>query len=89
MSLKTIFIIAVTVLVTVVLMNNTDEVSFWLFGETRISKLAILAVFFLTGFLLGLIAGRPRKKTAVTPSPVSEDENNQSGLSQEDRDYIS
>jgi hypothetical protein len=94
MSFKTIFIITVTVLVTIVLMKNTDEVDFWLFGTTSISKLAILGVMFILGFIIGILIARPRKK-AVTTEPVSEDsqtpdsKEKPSSLSDEDREYIS
>jgi len=62
MRAKTIFIIVITVLVTIVLMNNTDSVTFWIFGDVQISKLAILVAFFLLGFLLGFIARGKRKR---------------------------
>ncbi len=93
MSLKTIFIIIVTVLVTVVLMKNQDEVPVWLFGEARISKLAIFGVMFGLGFIIGVLIARPRKKSASTE--VSEENKNDvnpekpSNLSDEDREYIS
>lgn len=61
MSSKTIFIIVVTILVTVILMKNTDEVTFWIFGDRSIPKLAVLGVMFGTGLILGYMAGRPRK----------------------------
>ncbi len=47
MSGKSIFIIVVTVLVTVILMKNTDEVTFWIFGDVEIPKLAVLGVMFV------------------------------------------
>lgn len=62
MRAKTIFIILVTVLVTIVLMNNTDTVTFWIFGEVEIPKLAILGVLFVLGFILGFIVRGPRKR---------------------------
>lgn len=93
MSGKTIFIIAVTVAVTIILMNNTDPVDFWIFGTVRIPKLTALAVMFAAGFLLGLLAARPRKKKfAATDSsalPSSSTNHPDSGLSDEDREYIS
>jgi len=62
MNAKTIFIIAVTVLVTVVLMNNTEPVTFWFFGEFQLSKLTFLSILFATVFLLGFLARGKRKR---------------------------
>lgn len=77
MNSKTIFIILVTILVTVILMKNTDEVTFWIFGNRSIPKLAVLGVMFGTGLILGYMAGRPRK-SKQTPiediTPVNYDE---------------
>ncbi|HEY1062096.1 MAG TPA: hypothetical protein VGE44_10440 [Daejeonella sp.] len=97
MTFKTIFIIVVTVLVTIILMNNTDEVSFWIFGDVRLSKLAVLGVMFGLGLIIGFMAGRPRKRIKAETFNTAEslqdkdydfvkDDPNQ--LSDEDRDYI-
>ncbi|MCF8453661.1 MAG: hypothetical protein K9G42_10680 [Pedobacter sp.] len=97
MTFKTIIIIVVTVLVTIILMNNTDEVSFWIFGDVRLSKLAVLGVMFGLGLIIGFIAGRPRKK--IQPDSFNSEEllqdkdhdytrNDADQLSDEDRDYI-
>jgi uncharacterized integral membrane protein len=61
MSSKTIFIIVVTILVTIVLMKNTEEVNFWIFGNHSVPKLGVLGVMFGIGLILGYLAGRPRK----------------------------
>jgi uncharacterized integral membrane protein len=96
MSFKTIFIIIVSVLVTVILMNNTDEIQFWIFGNAKIPKLAVLGFMFGLGAIVGYLAGRPRKK----PNKHENFEDNEnefthpnsnkesSRLSDEDRDYI-
>jgi uncharacterized integral membrane protein len=97
MTFKTIFIIIVSVLVTIILMNNTDEINFWFFGNARIPKLAILGLMFGLGLILGFIAGRPGKnshKNSVNnseplPHNSSDDKVNDSDLlSDEDREYI-
>jgi uncharacterized membrane protein YciS (DUF1049 family) len=95
MSFKTIFIIIISVLVTVILMNNTEEINFWLFGEARIPKLAILGAMFGSGLIVGFLIGRPRRKTVITDAEEAFSENNQplrtekqTYLSDEDRDYI-
>lgn len=94
MNFKTILIIIISVLVTVVLMNNTDEIDFWIFGDARIPKLTILGSMFGLGLIVGFLAGRPVKKIVsnnhdITNVPV----NNridaiENTLSDEDRDYI-
>lgn len=96
MTFKTIFIILISVLVTVILMNNTDEIDFWIFGEARIPKLAVLGSMFGTGLLVGFLAGRPRKKLPIVdPTGIVAGENqqafhteNRDQLSDEDREYI-
>ena len=87
MSAKTIFIMIISVLVTIILMKNTDEVNFWLFGDTSVPKLAVLGVMFLSGAVVGFMVGRPRRRT--TTSEELTEERGESTLSQEDRDYIS
>jgi len=83
------------VLVTIVLMNNTEEINFWLFGATSVPKLVVLGIMFGLGFIIGIMAARPRKKEIVYqnqnlpesdthPSAIPESP----GLSDEDRDYI-
>ena len=98
MSIKTVFIILITALVTIVLMNNTEEIDMWLFGTTRISKLIILAVVFVLGFVVGALVMRPRKKKVLDEEDdnyLEEDPQNipvntyKTKLSDEDRDYIS
>lgn len=97
MTFKTIFTITVSVLVTIILMNNTDEINFWLFGNTKIPKLAILGLMFGLGLILGFIAGRPSKnsrKNLINHSETANNdnveagENDQDSLSDEDREYI-
>ena len=98
MRVKTIFIILITALVTIILMNNTEEIDMWLFGTTRISKLYILAAVFIAGFIVGALVMRPRKKVVIADEEkeYTEDDENQpltnvyrGKLSDEDRDYIS
>ena len=91
MSFKTILIIAITALVTVILMNNGDEVNFWIFGIVRISKLAILGVMFVLGFIVGAMSFRRAKKKTAIPyqeKDIIEPHRPPSNLSDEDRDYI-
>lgn len=56
MSFKTIFVIGVSVFVTVLFMQNTDTASFKLiFISASVSKTFILAIVLVIGFILGLI----------------------------------
>lgn len=78
-------------------MKNTDDVSFWLFGNRNISKLAMLAATFITGVVVGLLLRKTKQSVPVYPDIEEEDEDieddepreNRSRLSDEDRDYIS
>lgn len=95
MNLKTIFIVIISVLVTIVLMNNTDEVDFWIFGDARIPKLAILGTMFGLGLIVGFILGRPKKKIVNDNDEESSDglktyseSRPPNTLSDEDREYI-
>lgn len=93
MSTKSIFIIALSVLLTIFLMSNTDAVNFNFIVTTKpVSKLTVIGVCMVVGFILGYIVGKPK----ITRSSYdNEFEENQSSdkpknlLSDEDRDYIS
>ena len=86
------FIIFVTVLLTVVIMQNTDKVLFtFLFADFRISKLVLLLIVAIVSFIIGVLVGRPGKPKYI---PGQNDEVNNiktktDTLSDEDRDYIS
>ena len=95
MSIKTIFIVVISVLVTIILMNNTDEIDFWIFGNARIPKLAILGSMFALGLIAGFLAGRPKRKIPadnyeenITPNDQPSHITDHNTLSEEDRDYI-
>ena len=91
MSAKTIFIVLFTALITVFLMINTDAVDFnFIFVEKPISKLVVVGVCTLFGFILGYWAGRP-KTTVSSYDPEVEGYDRKdikNTLSDEDRDYI-
>ena len=61
MKPKTIIFALIFALVLVILFNNKEEASFWLFGEIRTSKLLILGIFFLLGIITGGILFRRKK----------------------------
>ena len=92
MRAKTIFIIFLTVLVTVFLMINTDAVEFdFIFSKIQISKLLVIGICTFIGFLLGYLAGRPRTVVSTYDNTDEDGFNDRpkDGLSDEDREYIS
>ena len=89
MSAKTISIIVLTVLVTVILMKNMDEVNFWIFGTRTVPKLAVLGTMFFIGAVVGFLLGRPKKKLVEDEYPASDDTfGTNKPLDQADEDYI-
>lgn len=91
MKAKTFVVVFLTVLITIVLMQNTDEVKFKvLFWERYLPKLVILTGVAAAGTILGLMLGRPSQKTNSNTDNLNQ--NNQipyDTLNPEDRDYIS
>ena len=86
------FIILVTVLITIVLVQNTEPVYFsFLWATFRMSKLVMMAVVGIVTFILGVLVGRPAKVKKIGADYIEgEHERNRPGtLSDEDRDYIS
>lgn len=90
MNAKTIFALFITILLTIFLTVNSDAVDFdFLIGEpVSVSKLVVIGICVLIGFILGFIVGRPRK-TLSSYDPEIEKAESKSTLSDEDRDYIS
>ena len=89
---KTIFIIAFTAVITIFLMMNTDAVEFeFIFVKKDVSKLLVVGVCTLTGFILGYWAGKPKTTISSydTENPQDNPEDRRNTLSEEDRDYIS
>jgi uncharacterized integral membrane protein len=91
MRITTMIIILITVLLTIVLMQNTETVKItFLFGTFYVSKLMALLVFGVVGFILGVLVGRPKKARTIGggyPADEDEDDDNDT-LSDEDREYI-
>ncbi len=92
MKAKTFFVVFLTVLITIVLMQNADEVKFkFLFWDLYLPKLVILTGSVVAGIILGLLlANRPAR--AESNTNYTDQNNNQppyDTLSSEDRDYIS
>ncbi|MBB5397647.1 hypothetical protein [Mucilaginibacter sp. AK015] len=92
MSIKNIFALVLVVLITIVIMQNTDEAWFTiLFVKKSVSKLAVMTAIALAAFVLGVLVGRPKNKKYNISEHydelhAGEDKNT---LSDEDRDYIS
>lgn len=94
MKAKTIIIIIVTALLTAFLFLNSEAVSFdfIVVNDVYVSKLLVIGVCVLIGFILGFLVGRPRKTVSSYDTEIEKDyptEENKSTLSDEDRDYIS
>ncbi|QBQ41830.1 hypothetical protein [Sphingobacterium psychroaquaticum] len=92
MKPKTIISSIILALLIVILFNNKEEASFWLFGEIRTSKLFIIGTFFLIGLVTGGLVFRRRSKH---PKEYSVSNGNQpdtdfidDGLTDEDRKFL-
>lgn len=94
MKSKIIFVIITTALLTAFLFLNNDEVpfDFILASDVYVSKLIVIGICILIGFILGFLVGRPRKTVSSYDTEIEKADveiENKSGLSDEDRDYIS
>lgn len=92
MSGKTIFIIILTALLTIFLMVNTEPVDFdFLVSTVAVSKLLVIGICIIIGFVIGFIVGRPRKTVSSYDAEIERNQpvSNKKELSDEDRDYIS
>lgn len=86
MSVKSIFIILISIVAALVAIKYTEELFFWLFGDSKISQSAIIGFKFFVGWLVGFIMGKSGKKPK--DSTEFEEEDDDSDLSHEDREYI-
>ncbi len=85
-------IIIITILLTVVIMQNTENVKFnFLFSTFIISKLVMLASVAIVAFIVGVLVGRPGKPKYVqgTNEEADRTKKQPGTLSDEDKDYIS
>ena len=91
MRIKTIIIVLITVILTAVLMQNTDNVNFnFLWATFRVSKLIVLALVALIAFILGVLVGRPKRVKRLGGDFDNDDihKGRPNTLSDEDKDYI-
>ena len=91
MRIRTIVVIVITMLLTIVLMQNTGQVRFTLlFADVYISKLVVLTGFSVVAFILGVLVGRPkRSKYNIGAYHDELHKDDSDTLSDEDREYIS
>ena len=92
MSAKTISIIILTALLTIFLMVNTEPVDFdFLVTTLQVSKLLVIGICIIIGFIIGFVVGRPRKTISSYDDEIERNQpvSNKKELSDEDRDYIS
>ncbi|MDB5017218.1 MAG: hypothetical protein JWQ84_2050 [Mucilaginibacter sp.] len=91
MRIKTIVIILITILFTVVLMQNTGSINFqFLWATFTISKLIVFALIALIAFVLGVMVGRPKRVKLLGGdlTDANSDKTKSNTLSDEDKDYI-
>lgn len=94
MKPKTIIFSIVLALLLVILFNNKEEATFWLFGDIRTSKLFIIGTFFLLGVITGGMLFRrkpshPKEYSInINPAAPETDDYLDSGLSEEDRKFL-
>jgi uncharacterized integral membrane protein len=91
MRIKTIIIVLIAILLTIVIMQNTDKVWFnILFFKTYTSKLYVVLPVAVVAFILGWLIGRPKKAIRLGGDTDSHhpDDDQPSTLSKEDREYI-
>ncbi|HTD99502.1 MAG TPA: lipopolysaccharide assembly protein LapA domain-containing protein [Mucilaginibacter sp.] len=91
MRIKTMVIIFITILLTVVIMQNTKEVPFnFLFATFYVSKLVMLLAVAAVGFVIGVLVGRPGRPRYIKgqDEEITDQKKPTNTLSDEDKDYI-
>ena len=91
MRIKTIIIILITILLTVILMQNAGKVYFnFLWATFPMSKLLVLLFVAAISFILGVLVGRPKKirKLGGDTTEDNYDKGTSNTLSEDDKDYI-
>ncbi|MFD0764150.1 hypothetical protein ACFQZI_04765 [Mucilaginibacter lutimaris] len=92
MSIKNIIALVIVVLLTIIIMQNTDEVKFTiLFSTVYMSKVPVMTGIAVVAFILGVLVGRPKNKKYNISEHYDERHagDDKNTLSDEDRDYIS
>ncbi len=91
MRIKTIFLIIAVILLTIIITQNSADVTFnILFWHPVMSRLVVMLIMAVSGFVIGYMVGRPKayriddsQPSFSNPTGVDPDT-----LSDEDRDYI-
>jgi hypothetical protein len=84
-------IIIITILLTVVIMQNTDDVPFkLLFAKFYVSKLVLILAVAFIGFIVGALVARPGKPAYIPgqAEKADPDKKQSNTLSDEDRAYL-
>lgn len=102
MRIKTIVILVITILITIIITQNSDTPVDLkvLFFTKRTSALIMMLFAVIAGFIVGYLAGRPKMRKLSSDSNHGYDEaddrtheglnkNTRDTLSDEDREYIS
>lgn len=92
MSFKSVVIVILSVIITVIFMQNTDVVMFTiLWKQVFVSKLWMMLIVTIFGFIIGVIVAIPKKKKVAEyiPSSTAKDVPLEINHNQEDQDYIS
>lgn len=91
MRIKTIVVILITILLTVVIMQNQGKISFAvLWMNFYVSKLFVMLVVAIVAFVIGYLAGRPKRRFNLSETTAGSihDSEEPDTLSEEDRNYI-
>ena len=91
MRIKTIVVILVTILLTVIIMQNTGPM--WLkvlWMQFNVSKLFVMLFVAIIAFVLGWLVGRPKRRFNLSETTGGADANTDhpDTLSEEDKHYI-
>lgn len=95
MRIKTIIILVIAILLTIIFMQNLDAVKFTVFFSTMyISKVTMMLIVAAIAFIMGFLVGRPGR---TKYNHIGYDENTNdikstdtktNTLSDDDRDYL-
>lgn len=95
MRIKTIIILAIAIVLTIIFMQNLEAVKFTvLFSTLYISKVTVMLIVAVISFVLGFLVGRPGNTRYNhvgydTDSSAEVQENKKlNTLSDDDRDYL-
>lgn len=91
MRIKTIIILVIAIVLTIIFMQNLESVRFTiLFSTVYVSKITMMAIVGVIAFILGYLVGRPggNKYNHAGYDEERDKEADRGTLSDEDKDYI-